>query len=377
VIRLRLAGAAALVGVVGLLPVLSSCSTVSPDAATINSEHVKRSDFQSELSDWEHDTNAQNALSSQGLQILGSGANATVSTSFAAQLLGAEIQQKLMGQHLQQLGLPMTAADQTTARQGLAGTGSGSDQGFSSFSGTVQQFFVDNSAMNAAFQRAVASDAEVQKRYDAAGDTYTEVCASHILVATADEAAQVEKDLASGTSFADEAKAKSTDTASASQGGQLLDQNGNCFTKDDYDTQFDQTFVAAVYSATPGKPTQPVQTQFGFHVILVDHIGKAPIANVRSTIAGDIASDELTKLYDAAKITIDPRFGTWNANGRRVDPSTPGLPEPTTTPSTAAGLPSPGATSPPQGQPGEPTTTAASAGATQTTAAAGATTTTG
>jgi peptidyl-prolyl cis-trans isomerase C len=368
VIRLRLAGAAALVGVVGLLPVLSSCSTVSPDAATVNGDHVKRSDFQSELSDWEHDTNAQNALSAQGLQILGSGANATVSTSFAAQLLGAEIQQKLMDQRLRQLGLPMTEADQATARQGLAGSGSGSDQGFSSFSGTVQQFFVDNSAMSAAFQRAVATDAEVQKRYDAPGDTYTEVCASHILVATADEAAQVEKDLAGGTSFADEAKAKSTDQASAGQGGQLLDQNGHCFTKDEYDTQFDQTFVAAVYGATPGKPTQPVQTQFGFHVILVDHIGKAPIADVRSTIASDIASDELTKLYDTAKITVDPRFGTWNANGRRVDPSTPGLPAPSTVPSTVAGSPSPNATT---------ATTAAPAAATETTAAAGATTTTG
>jgi hypothetical protein len=191
------------------------------------------------------------------------------------------------------------------------------------------------------------------------------VCASHILVASADEAAQVEKDLGGGTSFADEAKAKSTDTASASQGGQLLDQNGNCFTKDDYNTQFDPTFVAAVYSATPGTPTQPVQTQFGFHVILVDHIAKAPIANVRGTIASDIATDELTKLYDAAKITIDPRFGTWNSQGRRVDPSTPGLPSASTTTPSRATLP-----------PGQPVATGDTTGTTAT-ATTAATTTTG
>ena len=152
----------------------------------------------------------------------------------------------------------------------------------------------------------------MQKLDDGGGDCYTEVAPATSSWPPPTTRPRWRRTSPAGRASQTRPRPSRPTPLSASQGGKLLDQNGNCFTKDDYDTQFDQNFVAAVYSATPGKPTQPVQTQFGFHVILVDHIGKAPIASVRGTIASDIASDELTKLYDAAKITIDPRFGTWN-----------------------------------------------------------------
>src|SRR5262249_42098895 len=70
----------------------------------------------------------------------------------------------------------------------------------------------------------VLTDEAVRARYDqmvAELPAEEEVRASHILVATEDEAKQVAMDLAGGADFAEEAKAKSTDPSAAQNGGDL------------------------------------------------------------------------------------------------------------------------------------------------------------
>ncbi len=103
---------------------------------------------------------------------------------------------------------------------------------------------------------------QLQLYYDLNKATYAtaaEACAKHILVATEDEAKTVQADLASGISFEDEAVAKSIDTGSGANGGDL-----GCFPTGAMIPVFEE----AAFNAPLNKVTEPVQSEFGFHLIL-------------------------------------------------------------------------------------------------------------
>jgi peptidyl-prolyl cis-trans isomerase C len=103
------------------------------------------------------------------------------------------------------------------------------------------------------------SDAELHAAYDAAGDK-TEYHASHILVATKEKALQVLKKLKGGAKFEDVAKAESTDNSKAN-GGDL-----GWFTT----ARMVKPFGDAVKGLKKGELTaEPVQTQYGWHIILL------------------------------------------------------------------------------------------------------------
>jgi peptidyl-prolyl cis-trans isomerase C len=86
-----------------------------------------------------------------------------------------------------------------------------------------------------------------------------EACAKHILVESAEDAKTVQADLASGISFEDEAKAKSIDPGSGSNGGDL-----GCFPAGAMIPVFEE----AAFNAPLNKVTEPIQSEFGFHLIL-------------------------------------------------------------------------------------------------------------
>ena len=103
----------------------------------------------------------------------------------------------------------------------------------------------------------------MKKVYEDASKQITgeqEVHARHILVETEDEAKAVEDELKKGADFAELAKKKSKDPG-ASDGGDL-----GFFTKD----QMVPEFSAVAFSLEPGKISDPVKTQFGWHIIKVE-----------------------------------------------------------------------------------------------------------
>jgi peptidyl-prolyl cis-trans isomerase C len=86
-----------------------------------------------------------------------------------------------------------------------------------------------------------------------------EVRARHILVATEDEAKEIEAELKKGANFATLAKQKSKDPGAA-DGGDL-----GYFTKD----QMVPEFSEAAFKLDKGQISDPVKTQFGWHIIQV------------------------------------------------------------------------------------------------------------
>jgi len=109
---------------------------------------------------------------------------------------------------------------------------------------------------------ALTDEAEHKVYEDAAKQMGSdqEVHARHILVETEEEAKQVVEELKKGADFADLAKKKSKDPG-ATDGGDL-----GFFTRE----QMVPEFSAAAFSLEPGKISEPVKSQFGWHVIKVE-----------------------------------------------------------------------------------------------------------
>jgi len=114
-------------------------------------------------------------------------------------------------------------------------------------------------------------DAELRKEYETIktqiGDKEYKV--AHVLVEKEDEAKQVIADLQKGQKFEDLAKQRSKDPGSKDRGGDL-DWNAPA--------NFVKPFSDAMVKTEKGKFTpQPVQTQFGWHVIRVDDVRAAKV----------------------------------------------------------------------------------------------------
>jgi peptidyl-prolyl cis-trans isomerase C len=171
--------------------------------------------------------------------------------------------------------------------------------------------FVDRSLSSVALQRVLLEEAGIP---DDAEDWYAENgldCSRHILLDTEEDAiaarARVVDD---GEDFATVAMELSTGP-SGPQGGDL-----GCGDP----TQFVPEFADALIALEPGEISEPVQTEFGWHVILAD--SGRPFADVEleATQAWQTASQEalqepLTVLTTEAAITLAPEYGTWTGTG--------------------------------------------------------------
>ncbi|KIU11939.1 molecular chaperone lipoprotein [Bacillus subtilis] len=87
-----------------------------------------------------------------------------------------------------------------------------------------------------------------------------QIRASHILVADKKTAEEIEKKLKKGKKFDALAKEYSTDTGSATNGGEL-----GWISKDN--EQLDATFRKAAFKLKTNEVSDPVKTQFGYHII--------------------------------------------------------------------------------------------------------------
>ena len=112
-----------------------------------------------------------------------------------------------------------------------------------------------------------------------------------------------------GASFATLAQEKSTDTTSGAQGGAL-----GCLTPG----AFVPAFQTAAEAAPFDTPVGPVQSQFGYHVILVTH-ADAELRGVARRRCSRRSRSRVrpprrprsTTLLKSFKVHVDPRFGTW------------------------------------------------------------------
>jgi peptidyl-prolyl cis-trans isomerase C len=149
---------------------------------------------------------------------------------------------------------------------------------------------------------AAVTDDAMHKVYDEAVKQMPaeqEVHARHILVPTEDEAKAIEDQLKKGADFAQLAKDKSKDPG-ASNGGDL-----GYFTKD----QMVPEFAEAAFKLDKGQISDPVHTQFGWHIIKVEdkRIKPTPTfdevkGQLENYVAHRAQAELVSNLRSAAKI---------------------------------------------------------------------------
>ena len=147
------------------------------------------------------------------------------------------------------------------------------------------------------------SEADAKKIYDdkmAGAKPEQEVHARHILVVSEDEAKDIAERLKKGEDFAALAKEKSKDTNA--EGGDL-----GFFTRG----QMLKPFEEAVFALDVGDISEPVQTQFGWHIIKVEEKRDQEVPgfdDVKAAIVAQLVQQKaqavVTGLRDAAKIEI-------------------------------------------------------------------------
>jgi peptidyl-prolyl cis-trans isomerase C len=151
--------------------------------------------------------------------------------------------------------------------------------------------------------KAAVTDQAVKKAYDDAVTQMTadqEVRARHILVPTEAEAKKVLDEIKKGTDFAEMAKQKSKDPGAAAEGGDL-----GYFTKDQMVPEFAET----AFKLDKGQLSDPVKTQFGWHIIKVEDKRTKPAPGfeevkdqVKAYVMRKAQADLVGKLREGAKI---------------------------------------------------------------------------
>ena len=166
-------------------------------------------------------------------------------------------------------------------------------------------------------------DATVKAYYDQHPEEFDQIAARHILIRfkgsagpplpaghkeltdaeALAKAQDLKKQLDAGADFATLAKANSDDTSNAASGGSLGSFAHGRMVPD---------FEKAAFAATIGKVTDPVKTQFGYHLILVTEHKPRPLTEARREIEQKLRPDVMKKYVDGIRtqtpITIEEAY---------------------------------------------------------------------
>ncbi len=168
---------------------------------------------------------------------------------------------------------------------------------------TDRRSYLAGKALQSVVEAAVTDEA-LQAAYDArfkdAAPT-TEFSAAHILVDSEDKAKELMTQIDGGADFAELAKANSSDTGSAVNGGDLGWFGLGMMVK---------PFEDAVTAMQPGAVSDPIQTDFGWHLIKLNEtrIAAQPtLDELRPELAAEIEQKaveaHITGLTDNAEVT--------------------------------------------------------------------------
>jgi hypothetical protein len=318
----------------GLL-VATGCGSAQPKAATVKIDkktvEIDRSDFERELEALNDNKQLQAASGGDGLS--GAGKN-TVDPRLTAGWLTAVIYDKLITNEFDRRKLSVTPAD-TEAGKAQLETQFGNAEVAGAFPKWFQDRLVMRNARAVAVRTALSgvslSEESLRKYYEDHKAEFSQNCLSHILVKTKAEADSILARLQGGEDFAEVARKTSIDTGSGAKGGDL-----GCNPRGVFVPEFDQ----AASELPIGKLSEPpVQTQYGFHVILVKERKDASFESAREQARTALNAETQTAFREflasavtSAKVTIDKRYGTFEppATGQAPEVVPPVAPKPAT-----------------------------------------------
>ena len=322
----------------------SACGPVAvAPAAVVNGEEITEDELREELDAIRENEEYVRLLQEPGdptqapLQVVGRGAG-TLDAEFVARVLGRQILLELIHQEFERRDLKVSEAELKDAEGQIeAELGEDIMKAFpAGYRQTIARRNAEVAKLQADFAEVDVDQAAIEEYYEENKESYELDCSSHILVETREEAVQLKQQLDGGASFEELAREHSTDTQSAQNGGSLDCQPKGTFVPE---------FSAALDAATPGVVTDPVETSFGFHLILLNERRVRPIEEVAGEIQRELLSSAqgefaqfVSDASQAADVEVNERYGRFDKEagptGAVIPPESPTTSRPpeTTTP---------------------------------------------
>ena len=294
----------AIFGVLTLsLTVLTACGTVSQskNVLTINGTNYTVAQFE-RLS---KELISTKQISSTTDQIAGADSK---------KILSALVRFIMDNEFLQANSESITDSDRKSVTDTIA-----ADDPYHSWSQELQRLSVDLSVAETAVARVKTPDSKkLEEMYSASPGSVGALCIRHIVVATEKESRNILKQLNDGADFIALAKEFSTEPTAKATGGALRVDASDCIPVVNFPNSFDFDFIQAALDAKVGVPNGPIKSSLGYHIIM-----NRPYSEIAESLSKLPAADSGRRLalgfFLTSKVTVNPRFGTWNAALGKVE----------------------------------------------------------
>jgi hypothetical protein len=312
----------------------TACSSATDEvAATVEGTEITRTSLEAELDAMEADEAYRTGVEQQFQAPLRGAGEGTYDSRFMARLLSLRVYYELIDQELERRDMPVTDEDLEGVRE-QAVQSVGGPETFDAFPVEYQDRVVRQRALITKLGEAVAG-ADVE---EGAAEAYYEENQGAVRVPvprpTSSSAPRrpCQARPATDPSRGRRARRRAAGRARRrrrlhrarllrrqrrhrlrAEGGSL-----DCITRQ---TQFDPTFLEAAFAAEVGQVTEPVETQFGFHLILVSSAEVPPFEEVEPQIQQQLASgsagafDEVLRTTTCGSdVDVASRYGTWDTS---------------------------------------------------------------
>lgn len=311
-----------------------------PAALSVGDAFVSTSTLRDELEYLEANPDAMTALVGQEIPVTGS-APGSYEPSAVATVLNLHLQSLVLAELIDEAGAEVGEEARAAAKDQVDSVFSGMTIPASLESSLIELVAADSALNDAIWADVEVPEEQIEEGYEAIRADRVEVCASHILVsfasdpsasrdpsftpsdeqvAAAEERIEaIEARLDAGEDFATVAGEESDDTGSAAQGGELGCGPANGYV---------EGFAEAVATQEIGEVGDRVETQFGYHLVVVDERTEPTLDDLREelvqSLGGTLAQERFGELLETVgarvEIRLDPRFGTVDEESMQITP---------------------------------------------------------
>lgn len=324
-LRITLIVAGVILAFVAVVAAGGAYSANNDWAAKVDGREISESDFLAELEQLQNNPAAQ----SFGIPDSPPG---SVASGVSAAWLARSVQNTIVELELERREIEVTdqhlAQAETEVVQQFGGP-----EAWEGFDAWFQAREIQRLAELLALSEGVggtATEEQLREEFEANKEQLTQACTSHILVETQELAAEIKAQLEEGDDFAELAQEHSIDTNSAQNGGEV-----GCFARG---AGLVASYEAAMFSLDVGEISDPVQSQFGFHIIRLDALEEPTFEEARPQLEQSVQgqtqqrfAEVMGQVLSEAEIEVNPKYGSVDLEdpaGRFVTPpSIPTVPD--------------------------------------------------